>query len=93
MTTIRTIGTMFAATAAAALCLTAAAGPAMASTPAKAVSGPAAVATDAGASRKICLSQTTSGASTVTGSSLKREQCKTRAQWEAKGVTFQAKAR
>lgn len=38
--------------------------------------------------KKICLANTVSGASTVTGSLLSKKQCKTKAQWEAQGVEF-----
>ncbi len=42
-------------------------------------------------SKKICLSPTVSGEPLVTGSILAKRECRTRAQWEAKGVKFQSK--
>jgi ABC-type sugar transport system substrate-binding protein len=46
---------------------------------------------DSSAGKKICLSNTVSGASTVTGSILQKRQCKTKAQWIAQGVQFERK--
>lgn len=43
------------------------------------------------AEKKICLSNTVSGAATVTGSILQKRQCKTKAQWIAQGVQFERK--
>ncbi len=41
--------------------------------------------------KKICLSPTVTGEPTVTGSILARRECRTKADWEARGVQFQTK--
>ena len=56
--------------------------------PAKSEASTRPKASESSADRKICLSNTVSGAPTVTGSILQRKQCKTKAQWEAQGVEF-----
>ena len=42
----------------------------------------------ASAEKKICLSNTVSGADTVTGSILQKKKCRTKAEWIAQGVEF-----
>ncbi len=54
---------------------------------ASATSGAAAAPSE----KKICLSPTVSGDNVVTGSLLSKRQCRTKAQWEARGVQFNAK--
>ena len=54
----------------------------------------ASAASGAGAApseKKICLSPTVSGDSVVTGSLLSKRQCRTKAEWEARGVQFKGK--
>jgi hypothetical protein len=67
------------------------AAPAMASK--KGSSSPDAATTQSAdqSNRKYCLSETVTGAPTVTGSILPKRQCLTKDQWAAKGVTFQTK--
>ena len=48
-------------------------------------------ATGDSSQRKICLSPTVTGEPVVTGSILGKRECKTKAEWEAKGVKFQLK--
>ena len=55
----------------------------------EAISASAAAAT--ASEKKICLSPTVSGDSSVTGSLISKTQCRTKAQWEARGVRFQPK--
>ncbi len=43
------------------------------------------------AAKKICLSPTVTGDPTVTGSILAKRTCRTKAEWEAKGVVFGSK--
>ena len=43
------------------------------------------------AEKKICLSPTVTGEPTVTGSILARRECRTKAEWEARGVQFQTR--
>ena len=43
------------------------------------------------AEKKICLSATVTGEATVTGSILSRKECRTKAEWEARGVSFNRK--
>ena len=41
--------------------------------------------------RKICLAMSPNGTESVTGSMLPKRECRTREQWEARGVKFQTK--
>lgn len=78
--------------AAAVAMLATAAVPAMASTnPTGNPGGSAAPMPSEQPAKKICLSPTVSGAPLVTGSILAKRTCHTRAEWEAKGVTFKTK--
>lgn len=56
--------------------------------------GEEASASGAGAAaseKKICLSPTVTGDATITGSMLSKKQCRTKAEWEARGVQFKGK--
>ncbi|HWK35755.1 hypothetical protein [Sphingomonas sp.] len=79
----RPIGTALAAGIAAALCITAAAAPAMAA------DGQAATA-KAEKDNKICITAR-DGQAASTGTVLKRQVCKTRDQWAAQGVKFSSR--
>ena len=52
---------------------------------------PAGTSSQGNTEKKICLSPTVTGEPTVTGSILARRECRTKAEWEAKGVQFQTK--
>lgn len=77
--------------AAACMMLAGAAAPAMAKEHANGTSTATTQAAGDSGERKICLSPTVTGEPVVTGSMLGKRQCKTRAEWEARGVKFQTK--
>jgi len=79
-TLVAAAGALFAATAY----------PVMASEKGGATAAATSQASEA-SSKKICLSPTVTGDPVVTGSLLAKRECRTRAQWEAKGVKFQPK--
>ena len=72
--------------------LATAAVPAMASThPAGTPDGAEPMTMSDQSDKKICLSPTVTGKPVVTGSILAKRTCLTKAEWEAKGVTFRTK--